>query len=147
MTAALIKAAQTCRRKVPGLQEDDAWRDFAERTTGKRSLREMSAKQLGLLIEALHKVGAPKRTRPMPSSQARMAVALWIQLADLGAVRNRSQDALDSFVRRQTGLDATRWLHDPDDGRRVVEALKAWLVRVRAAKTQSQANPAEGGCA
>lgn len=130
-TAALIKAVQTCRRKLPTLSDDEIWRDFVERVTGKRSLRELTAPQLGRVIEELHRLGAPKRAKPLPSPQARMARGLWIELADLGAVRDRSDRALDAFVRRQSEVDAARWLTDPAEARKVVEALKSWVARER----------------
>jgi phage gp16-like protein len=132
--AGLIRAAQTCRGKVSGLAEDEAWRDFLERVTTRRSLREMSPPQIGRVIEELHRLGAPRLNRPLPSPQARLARGLWIELAEIGAVRDRSDAALNAFVRRQSNVDAARWLTEPAEAKKVVEALKAWVKRARLAQ-------------
>jgi phage gp16-like protein len=62
--------------------------------------------------------------RPM----ARKVVALWVRLAVAGKLRNGSDAALQSFVKRQTGIS---WLGWCDDGQlwRLIEALKSWAKR------------------
>jgi phage gp16-like protein len=132
--ARFIKAVQTCRRKVAGLEADEDWRAFLERATGKTSLRAMSGPQLGRVLDALHAAGAPKKaqaSRFAATSQMRMIRGLWIELADLGQVQDRSESALSAFVTRQTGQDLGRL--NAQASARVIEALKSWRGRAQAA--------------
>lgn len=129
--AKLIRAVQACRRKVAGLDGDTAWRDFLEKAAGGRSLSAMTAPQIGRVLDALHKAGAP---RPAPASrfadtpQMRMIRGLWLELADRGAVRDRSEAAIAAFVERQTGQQIGRLGVRAADT--VIEALKGWRERV-----------------
>lgn len=129
--ARLIKAVQTCRRKVAGLGDDDAWRDFLVRETGKRSLREMNNRELGKVLDALRAKGAPKApprragARHLPESRLAMKVrALWLSLYHLGAISDPSEAALNGFCKRQVGVDTVAWLA-PETAFKLIEALKA----------------------
>ena len=108
--ARLIKAIQTCRRRVDGLAADEGWRDFLEKTTGERSLKEMTGPQLGRVLDALHASGAPRKApaRYTATPQMKMIRGLWLELADLGAVQDRSESALSAFVKRQARQDFGR---------------------------------------
>jgi len=55
--------------------------------------------------------------------------ALWLDLANAGAVRDRSEKALASYVKRQTGIDRLDWLSSKQ-AERVIEALKQWVARI-----------------
>lgn len=135
--ARLIKAIQTCRRKVSGLDGDDDWRDFLEKAAGGRSLKAMTGPQLGRVLDALHAAGAP-RLAPQPAGRSRYAASrqmamirgLWLELADLGVVQDRSESALSAFVKRQTRQDFGRL--DQQAAERVIEALKSWRARTLA---------------
>lgn len=133
----IIKAIQACRRKVEGLGDDEPWRDFLERASGGRSLRDMTGPQLGKVLDALHRAGAPKtsprggRPRYVDSKQLDMIRGLWIELADAGVVRSRSEDALSAFIRRQTRQDMGALY--PRQATAVIEALKAMRGRTEAA--------------
>lgn len=128
----LVKAVQACRRKVEGLDDDEAWRDFLEATAGLRSLSNMNAPQMGRVLDALHARGAPRTastaSRYTNTQQMRMIRGLWLELADLGTVRDRSEAALNTFVKRQTGQDVGRL--DARAAGQVIEALAAWRQRV-----------------
>lgn len=131
--ARLIKAAQTCRRKVAGLEADGDWRAFLERVTGQTSLRAMSGPQLGRVLDALHDAGAPKKapaSRFADTAQMRMIRGLWIELAELGAVSDASEKALGAFVKRQTGQELGRL--NARASAQVIEALKGWRGRAGA---------------
>lgn len=128
-----IAAAHACRRQVAGMGDEDTWRDFLETTTGKRSMRAMSDRQIRSVVEALRGRGArkapPRRAggRPLAdAATARKARALWISLYHLGCVQDPSERALASFVKRQSGVDDLRFLHEALG---VIEALKAWAAR------------------
>lgn len=134
---ALIRAIHACRRQVPALADDEAWRGFLVKATGKISTREMDGRELGRVIDALHENGAPRRAgqgagRPRhlldSRPQARMARGLWIEMAKAGAVRDGAESALDSFCERITGRTSLRFC-DARQLNQVVEALKEMLRR------------------
>ena len=53
---------------------------------------------------------------------------LWIQLHEVGKVKNSSEDALGAYVKRMTGVAALQWL-DVKQASKVIEAMKKWLER------------------
>lgn len=128
----LMKAVHACRRQVPELQDEAAWRGFLVKAAGRDSLRAMNGGELGRVIDALHQHGAPRRAgqgagRPANTldsrPQARMARGLWIDLGRAGLVRDRSERALDAFCKRVTGRDSLRFC-DSEQLNQVIEALK-----------------------
>lgn len=58
----------------------------------------------------------------------RRARALWADLARSGVVREDSDKALQTFVKRQTGVEAWRFLNGYQINN-VIEALKGWCIR------------------
>jgi len=118
-----------------GLDEDTR-RDLYERVTGKRSARDMTEAEHRAVVAELERQGferssrgAGKRHKPLSGPYAKKLQALWIAGWNLGLVRNRDDKALLAFVKRQTGLDHTRFLHHHDDATKAIEALKGWLAR------------------
>lgn len=106
---------------------EDSYRDLLERVTGKRSAGELDNRQLVLVVDELKGKGfspAP-RTRPKAASSpaAGKARALWISLHQLGVVRNPSEQALESFGKRQLKVERLVWADD-DQMYRLIEALK-----------------------
>lgn len=123
--AATMRAIHVARREL-GLEEDD-YRALLERVTGERSLRAMTPAQLFLVVDTLRASGAPARRLTGP--YAGKLQALWISAWNLGLVRDRRDSAMLAFVRRQTGIEHTRFLRDAQDARKAVEALKSWIAR------------------
>lgn len=141
--ARVIQAVQVRRRQVEGLEEDGAWRDFLERAAGCRSLRAMTAPQLGQVLDALVAGGAPRQvsapqtraqklSRPSIAlnAQAAKARALWRDLYELGEVESPEDRALDAFCAgaRGPGVASLRWC-DSAQLNHVIEALKEWCGR------------------
>ncbi len=127
----LRQKVQVLRRQVPTLAEDEVWRDFlAVRADGQTSTRAMNERQLEAVVRALHAAGAPKAgrgSRFAGAPQHAKCRAIWITLFEAGVVANRSDTALDVFIRRQSGqdigtLNAAAWGV-------VIEALKGWAAR------------------
>ena len=115
----------------------DSYEDLLERITGRRSAADCSNAQLDNVLTEFRRLGfrsKPKRkragrTRPLADQpMARKVRALWLSLWNLAEVEDPSEDALAAFVKRQTGLDDTRFLR-VDDANKVIEALKAWCDR------------------
>ena len=122
----LIKAVHVAARRH-GI-EDDAYRDMLVLVTGKRSCSQMNGRELGAVLDHL-RIRAPGRGMGRSCPQAKKIKALWISGYWLGVVRDQAPEAMRAFVRRQTGIEAERWLRDPADARKVIEALKDWLAR------------------
>lgn len=71
-----------------------------------------------------------KATRPLADDdQSRMIRGIWIELFEKKAVRDPSEKALASYVKRMTGVQALQWL-DVKQAQLVIEALKKWRKRV-----------------
>lgn len=119
-------------RKQLGLDEE-SYRDVLERATGLRSAKNLTPGQLDLAIAAFRQLGfeptAKPRRKGLEGPYAAKLQALWIAAWNLGIVRDKSDKALTAFILRQTGIAAARWLRYPEDARKVIEALKAWLGR------------------
>ncbi|MEM7667533.1 MAG: regulatory protein GemA [Pseudomonadota bacterium] len=129
-----LRALQATRSSA-GISEEDA-RDIYERMGFPRSTRDMSDQQRKAAraeIERLYpdaKYRSSKTGRkPLEGPYAKKLQALWISAWNLGLVANRDDAALVAFVKRQTGIEQTRWLRDPKDAEKAVEALKSWIKR------------------
>ena len=114
-----------------GISEEDDRRAVYERVTGKRRLTTMNASEKNAVVQELKRMGfrTPSPRRLLDGPYAKKLQALWIAGWNLGLVRNRDDAAIVAFVKRQTGIDHARWLRDPADAKRAIEALKAWLAR------------------
>ncbi len=62
-----------------------------------------------------------------------MIRGIWIELHEIGAVRDPSEKALASYVKRMTTVAALQWL-DVKQAQLVIEALKKWRKRVEDGK-------------
>lgn len=111
------------RARERGLDEASR-RDIQLRVTGLESCRDMSLDQLQLVLQEL---GSGRAARQDPR-HVRKIRALWLSLHHLGEVRDGAPQALDAFVRRQSGVSALRFLSARDAGP-VIEALKDWCLR------------------
>jgi phage gp16-like protein len=127
-------AAMHVARKQLGLDED-LYRAKLFAITGKSSAKDMSEVERQKVLGEFRKVGfqpAPGRAaarRQLTGAYAKKLQALWIAGWNLGLVADRDDKAMLAFVKRQTGLDDTRFLHHADDGRAAIEGLKGWLKR------------------
>lgn len=70
----------------------------------------------------------PKKSRPQRDPQARKILAMWIDMAKAGIVRDSSDKALNAFVKRTTGKQRLEWLNT-QEANQVIEALKAMQER------------------
>ncbi|MDL2401275.1 regulatory protein GemA [Rhizobium mayense] len=129
-------AALHVAKKQLGL-DDDTYRAKLARITGKTSAKDMTEAERQKVLtvfrnEGFAPAGADRRRDGRQKLSGRYAgklQALWIAGWNLGIVRDRDDAALIAFVKRQTGIDHTRFLHHADDAARVIEALKNWLTR------------------
>ncbi|MCI5075573.1 regulatory protein GemA [Oricola sp.] len=113
--------------------DDHTYRAVIERMTGKQSAKTLTETERERVIDELKKLGfnpsSVGRRKALEGKFAKKLQALWIAGWNLGIVRNRDDKALLAFVKRQTGLEHTRFLHHAEDGAKAIEALKRWLAR------------------
>ena len=125
--------------------DDDEYRDLLLQVVNVRSARDLGPNGRRRFLAHLQKLGwkpvAPKQRRTtkdrQPAAdrsaladdkQSKMIRGLWLELADMGVVRNRSEAALASYVKRQVGIDALQWLSTAQASN-MIEALKKWRCR------------------
>lgn len=120
--------------------DEDTYRLMLNRITGKSSLKEMTDSQLIKVKQEMGRLGfkaKPKKSKKEPIKELRPQLALicilWDKLATSGIVNNKSQQGLNRFIKRMTGIEALEWLNS-EKASAVIEHLKQWLSR------------AEGGC-
>lgn len=122
-----------------GLSEEEDRRDLYERVTAKRRLREMTPAEKTAVVEELRRLGfrgqnggaggVGGRSGRLDGPYAKKLQALWIAGWNLGLMRSNTDSALLAFVKRQTGVDHTRFLREQAEANRAIEALKGWLAR------------------
>lgn len=131
MTSAIAAIHAGCRQL--GIDEDGRRAIYA-RVTGKPKLTLMSPAEKEAVVTELRRLGfqpaaGAAKSKGLTGKYAKKLQALWIAAWNLGVVRDRRDAALLAFVQRQTGLDHVRFLHQADDARAAIEALKGWLKR------------------
>ncbi|UWU13251.1 regulatory protein GemA [Rhizobium sullae] len=129
-------AAIHVAKKQLGL-DDETYRAKLSLITGKQSAKEMSESERQKVLTVFRNEGFSQSVvarrsngrQKLSGKYAPKLQALWIAAWNLGIVRNRDDDALLAFVKRQTNIDHTRFLSYQDDARRAIEALKGWIAR------------------
>lgn len=147
MTAALAKIH--IAKKELRLHDDD-YRAILERETGQSTAKGLSDAQAGRVLEAFRRLGwkptvvggskSPPsgqpagfpptqasggyKARPADHETAKKARALWISLWQLGAIRDKSEAALEAFARRQLKCERLVWANQQQTYK-LIEALKA----------------------
>lgn len=122
-----LLAAVHAEAKKAGLDEE-SYRDLVEQVSGQRSARALSLPQLGAVLDRL-KGGTGRRSTSLPGeAHHRKARALWLSLWQLGVLQEPSEEALNAFCERQTGIARLAWLR-PDQAAALIDALKDWCRR------------------
>ncbi|MBD8890917.1 regulatory protein GemA [Roseibium litorale] len=116
-------------KKNAGL-DDETYRDLMDRETGKRSAKDLTASEKRSFIVVLNGLSGEKKPAAKSGSKYEAKLqALWIAAYNLGVVGQRSNDAMLTFLRRQTGLDHSRFLLIETDALKAIEGLKIWIRR------------------
>lgn len=128
--------------------DDETYRAILDAYGVKTSTRLSISKADQLLIELEHKAlaaGVWEKRKPAAKAkaarkladddQSRMIRGIWIELHELGAVRDSSEKALASYVKRMTNVQALQWL-DVKQAQKVIEALKKWRKRIQIMKDE-----------
>lgn len=132
----LIKLIHVARREMR--MDDETYRLMLSGMTGldgATSTANLSVPNLLRVLEQLKQRGFKPRpnkagTRPRANDeQSRKIRSLWLELHDLGEVRDPSEEALANFVKSMTKVSALQWLNVAQASR-VIENLKQWQHRV-----------------
>ncbi len=127
-------------KKQLGLN-DVRYRSLLEAVTGKDSCSLMSDDELEHVLEAFKKQGFKTHHKPKKTSQKTSRIpmaqdshskkirALWLNLYNLGAIQDPSEEKLTAFAKRMTQVSALHWL-DSAQADIVIKALRGWLERV-----------------
>ncbi len=138
MTANHIAAIHVLKGKLH--LSDDDYRALLLQLTGKSSSKDCTPAQQRQLREHLQMltermgVASPARRSGFEarvkaaSPRERKVWAIWLDMARRGLVQNKSGQALDAFVYRQTGVTALRWCTAVQLDA-IIEALKIWQKR------------------
>lgn len=131
-----IKLIHVARREMR--MDDETYRLMLSGMAGldgATSTADLSVPNLQRVLEQLKQRGFKPRpnkigTRPRANDeQSKKIRSLWLELHDLGAVRDSSEEALANFVKSMTKVSALQWLN-VTQASRVIENLKQWQHRV-----------------
>lgn len=132
----LIRLIHVGRREIG--MDDESYRMMLANMPalgGRASSADLSIRGLRLVLDALKAKGFKVRPKAKPQSrqladdeQSRLIRSLWLQLADAGVVRDRSEAALAKFVCSMVKIEALQWLTG-GQASKVIENLKQWQKR------------------
>jgi phage gp16-like protein len=121
--------------------EDDAYRALLQRLTGKRSAAALTVteqcKVLAAMVQLGWKPSKPRKAQGKSYTQphSRKLIMLWKDLYQSGHITNKTNAALESWCKSETGKASPDWL-SPAEAKRLIEALKSWAKRpVKAGET------------
>ena len=114
---------------------DEAYRDILRVQFKRESAAKLTPGQAGMLLGHFRSLGwKPKSQMALPGVQppadgkSKKIQALWITLHKAGVIRDGSDKAMLSFVKRITRTDRLQWATDAQKSM-VIEALKAMARR------------------
>lgn len=132
----LLKLVQIGKRELA--MEDDAYREMLHNLTGQRSCKALGHMQLKAVLDHMKALGFKPKQKPKPrAAEVTKIYAIWRTMYKQGFVRNGSDKAIDSYVRRMTtrmngrGVERAIWLKSYQAAD-VLEALKKWHYRLMA---------------
>jgi phage gp16-like protein len=126
--------------------DDGTYRALLLRITSRESTANCTNAELGALIAEMKRLGWTPRTGKRHSQQpaVRMIHAIWADMQPM--LKDGSDQALRSFVARQTksakspaGVGSPEWLKGAD-ANKVIEGLKAWRARLLQAQGKEKGN-------
>lgn len=128
----LIKLIHVAKRELH--MDDDTYRGILMQVGNSNSSSKMSISKLEAVLEHFKKAGfkvVPKAKVNLPLAtdpQSKKIRALWLELHNIGVVKDSSEYALSRYAHRVTGVDSLKWLN-VDQASKVIEHLKKWLGR------------------
>ncbi len=131
----LIKLIHVARRDLEkaGKMDEPTYRTMLQTAGGADSTTKMGVPALMRVLEQAKKAGFKVRSkatdrRQDTSPEARKVRALWLFLHALGVVKDSSEAALATYVKRIAHVDDMHWA-DGQAMRRLIESMKKWSMR------------------
>lgn len=115
--------------------DDDTYRHLLQTLTQKNSTKIMTIWELKKVVDNLKakgfRVKPPKKAAKITATEPvhKKIRSLWLELADAGEVKNRSEKAINLYVKRITGVEVMDWLTEKQ-AMVVIESLKCWQARI-----------------
>ncbi|QPF74201.1 regulatory protein GemA [Roseateles sp. DAIF2] len=134
----LVKLIHVARRDLE--LDEDTYRLMLRNVGGTDSTTRMELRQLQAVVDHLKTKGFKVRARSSKTGQARpdrrqdnsdgarKVRALWLFLAELGALRDPSERALAAYCKRIAKVDDLHWAGH-DQMQTLIETLKKWAMR------------------
>ncbi|MBN3006353.1 regulatory protein GemA [Chromobacterium alkanivorans] len=128
----LIRLIHVAKRDLA--LDDDSYRAILQRIGKQASSSKLTIPQLSQVLEYMKQAGFKVRSkaggRPLAKDcQSKMIRGIWLELAGMEVVRNASEEALATFVKRMAKVDTLQWL-STEQASLVIEHLKEWRQRV-----------------
>ncbi|MCS3806733.1 phage gp16-like protein [Chromobacterium alkanivorans] len=128
----LIRLIHVAKRDLA--LDDDSYRAILQRIGKQASSSKLTIPQLSQVLEYMKQAGFKVRSkaggRPLAKDcQSKMIRGIWLELACMEVVRNGSEEALATFVKRMAKVDTLQWL-STEQASLVIEHLKEWRQRV-----------------
>lgn len=131
----LIKLIHVARRDLEkaGKMDEPTYRTMLQTAGGADSTAKMGVPALMRVLEQAKKAGFKVRSkvtdrRQDTSPEARKVRALWLFLHELQVVRDSSETALASYVKRIAHVEDMHWA-DSQAMRKLIESMKKWAMR------------------
>lgn len=142
--ANLIRLLHVAKTQLK-MTDEDYRANLAHYGHGKTSSKDLSIAELETVLAAFNKLGFKVKPRKEParlspstkaqSDERSVIRAIWIFMAEHGFIRNGSETALNSYIKRMTadknggvGIEECAWLQ-ADDAAYVINTLKLWCKR------------------
>lgn len=117
--------------------DDETYRYMLKNIAGADSSKELDFVARHKVIQHLKNLGwkpkrkvGPKSNKRIIKGQGDKIRALWLELAELDIVRDKSEAALMAYIKRMTkGKYEAPQFCDSDTASRIIETLKKWKTR------------------
>jgi len=122
--------------------DDDAYRAVLREQTGAETTSHLGIKGLEKVLDHMQARGfvirarpkgkaAPLKREPIHDSdeQIRKIRSLWLELRDMGVLRDSSEAALNNYCARITGIARLDWVPTTTRLSQIIETLKKWVER------------------
>lgn len=116
--------------------DEDTYRQLLKNLTDQSSAKALSTTELERVLNVLKRQGFRIHSHQNSATtqtyfpQLQKIRALWHQMASEEIVRDSSEQAMNSFIKRETGIDSPQWLNS-QQASQVIERLKKWQQRTK----------------
>ena len=106
--------------------DDDTYRAFLQRLTGKSSSKDMSTGQRARVLMEMTRLGAFKDARRPLTRQQRACLGKWYDLRQRGIVHSKDKSSFNRYIKRHFGKHNLADLAD-DETNTLYNMLEGWL--------------------